>query len=229
MLGSSFPRAFGEPHPRGEAPLDVTLHRASLPDGAGYPDGRSRFIRTVLAPRDGLCSFPAGVVVLVPHDLASLDRVALVGKLQGCGCGRRVLLWLRGGADRRGPSTGNVITMTSASDGARAKNHRRTAARTGARAPEGAAGAADAEQQAADFVERVRDRPGEHATGQRREAVGYYGDPTSTSRVCPTRSTSPGSTRPTRPDERPAASGFTDQKSSATSSVLVAPRHPRKD
>ncbi|MFG1754996.1 class I SAM-dependent methyltransferase [Streptosporangium sandarakinum] len=41
--------------------------------------------------------------------------------------------------------------------------------------------------------------------------------------------TSPGSTRPIRPDERPGVSGFTAQKSSATSSVLVAPRHPRKD
>jgi hypothetical protein len=45
----------------------------------------------------------------------------------------------------------------------------------------------------------------------------------------PDPNTSPGSTRPIRPDERPGVSGFTAQKSSATSSVLVAPRHPRKD
>ena len=38
--------------------------------------------------------------------------------------------------------------------------------------------------------------------------IGYYGDPTSTSRVCLTRSTSAGSTRPVRPDERPSVSGF---------------------
>ena len=59
--------------------------------------------------------------------------------------------------------------------------------------------------------------------------TGYYGGPTSTSRVCLTWSTSPGSTRPIRPDERPGVSGFTDQKSSATSSVLVAPTHRWKD
>ena len=41
--------------------------------------------------------------------------------------------------------------------------------------------------------------------------------------------TSPGSARPIRPDKRPGVSGFTAQKSSATSSVLVAPRHLRKD
>ena len=54
------------------------------------------------------------------------------------------------------------------------------------------------------------------------------GTPTSTSRVCPTRTRPLDRPRPIRPDERPGVSGFTDQKSSATSSVLVAPRHPRK-
>jgi hypothetical protein len=54
--------------------------------------------------------------------------------------------------------------------------------------------------------------------------TGYYGDPTSTSRVRLTWSTSPGATRPIRPDERLCVSGFTDQKSATTSSVLVAPR-----
>jgi hypothetical protein len=53
--------------------------------------------------------------------------------------------------------------------------------------------------------------------------------PTSTSRVCPTRTPPLDRPRPIRPDERPGVSGFTDQKSSATSSVPVAPRHPRKD
>jgi hypothetical protein len=43
------------------------------------------------------------------------------------------------------------------------------------------------------------------------------------------RSTSPGSTRPIRPGERPGVSGFTDQKSSATSSVLLALSHRWKD
>ncbi|GAA4208517.1 hypothetical protein GCM10022252_73740 [Streptosporangium oxazolinicum] len=37
-------------------------------------------------------------------------------------------------------------------------------------------------------------------------------------------STAPGSTRPIRPGERPGVGGFTAQKSSATSSVLAAPR-----
>jgi len=59
--------------------------------------------------------------------------------------------------------------------------------------------------------------------------TGYYSGPTSTSTVCLTWSTSPGSTRPIRPDERPGVSGSTDQKSSATSSVLVAPSHRWKD
>ncbi|MEV0811330.1 hypothetical protein [Micromonospora sp. NPDC050200] len=53
--------------------------------------------------------------------------------------------------------------------------------------------------------------------------IGYYGG------LCLTWSTYPGSTRPIRPDERPGVSGFTDQNSSATSSVLVAPSHRWKD
>ena len=47
--------------------------------------------------------------------------------------------------------------------------------------------------------------------------------------LCLTWSTSIGSTRPIRPDERPGVSGFTDQTSSATSSVLVAASHRWKD
>lgn len=59
--------------------------------------------------------------------------------------------------------------------------------------------------------------------------IGYYGDPHLDIEGVPDRSTSPGSTRPIRPDERPSVSGFADQKSSATSSVLVAPSHGWKD
>jgi hypothetical protein len=39
----------------------------------------------------------------------------------------------------------------------------------------------------------------------------------------------PAGARPFRPDERPGFSGFADQKSSATSSVLVALSHRWKD
>jgi hypothetical protein len=55
--------------------------------------------------------------------------------------------------------------------------------------------------------------------------IGYYGDPHLDIEGVPDPEHVPdGSTRPVRPGERPSVSGFTDQKSSVTSSVLLASR-----